>query len=204
MLGFSVTENSFLFTYHLITIYYLISSITLRDESSDTAPLPECIASEITAVATTGTSAAPPWRPPPASFSQSTPTRGPERPSPPISPAHQDRVPPIVTCICWNHRILPVSASANKVYSRVKFLFVCFSGRVVSIFYFSQNPSWSAQMKWPGWSKLFSCFGGCLLCTGCSTNVSCCGSTINQYGGQESERKATPSNPASVPDLISM
>jgi hypothetical protein len=37
MLGFSLTENSFLFTYHLIAIYYLISSITLRDASSETA-----------------------------------------------------------------------------------------------------------------------------------------------------------------------
>jgi hypothetical protein len=144
MLGFSVTENSFLFTYHLITIYYLISSITLRDESSNTAPLPECTTLEITAVATTGTSAAPPQRLPLVSFSRSAPTRGPEHPSPPTSPVHQDQVPPIVTCICWNHRILPVSASANQVYSRAKFLFVCFSGRVVSISFFSQNPSWSA------------------------------------------------------------
>jgi hypothetical protein len=77
MLGFSVTENSFLFTYHLIAIYYLISSITLRDASSETAALPECTALEITVVATTGRSAAPPPRPPPASFSRSAPTREP-------------------------------------------------------------------------------------------------------------------------------
>jgi hypothetical protein len=144
MLGFSITENLFLFTYHLITFYYLINSITLRDESSDTAPLSECTALEITAVATTGTSAAPPRRPPPVSFYRSAPTRGPERPSPPTSPTHQDRVPTSVTCICWNRRILPVSASGNQAYSWAKFLFVCFSGRVVSISFFSQKPSWSA------------------------------------------------------------
>jgi hypothetical protein len=206
MLGFSVTENLFLFTYHLITIYYLISSITLRDASSDTAPLPECTALEITAVATTGRSAEPPPRPPPASFSRSAPIWGPQRPSPPASPAHQDRVPPIVTCICWNHRILSVSASANQAYSRAKFLFVCFTGRVVSISFFSQNPSWSAKMKFPRWSKLFSCFRGCLPCSNCSTNVSCCGTSMitNNYGGQELERQATASNPALLPDLISM
>jgi hypothetical protein len=26
-------------------------------------------------------------------------------------------------------------------------------------------------MKFPRWSKLFSCFGGCLPCSNCSTNV---------------------------------
>jgi hypothetical protein len=135
--------------------------ITLRGISFETAALPECTASEITAVATTGRSAAPPPRPPPAGFSWSAPTRGPQRPSPPTSLAHQDRVPPIVTCICWNHRILPVSASANPQNPRMKFLFVCFSGRIVSISIFSQNPSWS-KMKFSSWSKLFSYFGGCL------------------------------------------
>jgi hypothetical protein len=143
MVGFSLTENSFLFTYHLIAIYYLISSITLCDASSETTALPECTALEITAVATIGRSTAPPPRPPPVGFSQSALTWGPQRPSPPTSPAHQDRVPPIVTCIYWNHRILPVSASANQAYSRTKFLFVCFSGRFLSISFFSQNPSWS-------------------------------------------------------------
>ncbi|XP_025813018.1 RING finger protein 44-like [Panicum hallii] len=65
--------------------------ITLRGISFETAALPECTASEITAVATTGRSAAPPPRPPPAGFSWSAPTRGPQRPSPPTSLAHQDR-----------------------------------------------------------------------------------------------------------------
>jgi hypothetical protein len=128
---------------------------------------------------------APPPRLPPAGFSRRAPTRGPQRPSPPTSPAHQDRVPPIVTCICWNHRILPVSASANPQNPRTKFLFVCFSGRILSISIFSQNPSWS-KLKFPSWSKLFSCFGGCLPCSNCSTNVSCCvTSTItNNYRGR--------------------
>jgi hypothetical protein len=157
--------------------------ITLRDVSSETAAHPERTALEITAVATAGRFVAPPLRPPPAAFSRSTPTRGPQRPSPPTSPAHQDRVPPIVTCICWNHRILPVSASANQQNPWMKFLFVCFSGRILSISIFSQNPSWS-KMKFPSWSKLFSCFGGCLPCSNYSTNVSCCGTiTNNSYGG---------------------
>jgi hypothetical protein len=205
MLRFSITENSFLFTYHLITFYYLISSITLRDESSKTAPRPECTALEITAVDTTTETSAPPRRPPPESFSRSVTTRGPARPSPPTSSAHQDRVPPIVKCICWNRCILPVSASTNQAYSRAKCLFVCFSGRVVSISVSSHNPSWSAQMKWPKWSKLFSWLGGCLPCSNCSTNVSCCGNAmIINYGGQESEMQATPSTPAPLPDLISV
>jgi hypothetical protein len=158
--------------------------ITIGGASSETAALPECTASEITAVATTGRSAAPPPRPPPAGFSRSAPTRGPQRPSPPTFPAHQDRVPPIITCICWNHRILHVSALANQQNPRTKFLFVCFSGRILSISIFSQNSSWS-KMKFPSWSKLFSCFGGWLPCSNCSTSVSCCGtSTItNNYGG---------------------
>jgi hypothetical protein len=179
--------------------------ITLHGASFETAALPECTTSEITAVATTGRSASPPPRPPPVGFSSSTPTRGPQRPSPSTSPAHQDRVPPIVTCICWNHRILPVSVSANQQNPRMKFLFVCFSGRILSISIFSQNPSWS-KMKFPSWSNLFSCFGGCLPCSNCSTNVSCCGtSTItNNYGGQESESQASASKQAALPDLISM
>jgi hypothetical protein len=178
--------------------------ITLRDASSETAALPECTALEITAVATTGRSAAPPSRPPPAGFSRSAPTRGPQRPSPLTSPAHQDRVPPIVTCICWNHRILAVSASANQQNPRMKFLFVCFSGRILSISIFSQNPSWS-KIKFPSWSKLFSCFGGYLPSSNCSTNVSCCGTiTNNNYGGQESESQASASKQTALPDLISM
>jgi hypothetical protein len=158
--------------------------ITLRGASSETATLSECTASKITTVTTTGRSAAPPPRPPPAGFSWSAPTRGPQRPSPPASPAHQDRVPPIVTCICWNHRILPISASANPQNPRTKFLFVCFSGRILSIYIFSQNPSWS-KMKFPSWLKLFSCFGSYLPCSNCSTNVSCCGTSMitNNYGG---------------------
>jgi hypothetical protein len=96
MLGFSLIEKIFLFTYHLIVIYYLISSITLRDASSETAALSKCAALEITAVATTGRFAAPPPRPPPAGFSRSAPTREPQRPSPPTSPTHQDRVPPLL------------------------------------------------------------------------------------------------------------
>jgi hypothetical protein len=180
-----------------------MSSITLRDESSDTDPLPEGTALEITAVDTTTETSAPPRRPPPESFSRSMPTRGPARPSPPTSPAHQDRVAPNVKCVCWNRRIFPVSASANQAYSRVKFLFVCFSCRVVSISVFSHNPSWSAQMKWPGWAKLFTCFGGCIPCSGCNTNVNCC-STVNNYGGQESEGTRAPSKPAEMADLISM
>ncbi|KAG2481450.1 hypothetical protein PVAP13_J041640 [Panicum virgatum] len=187
----------------LETAALAITDITLRGASSETATLPERTASEITAVTTTGRSAAPPPRPP----------RGPSRrPSPPTPPAHQDRVPPIVTCICWNHRILPVSASANP---RTKFLFVCFSGRILSISIFSQNPSWS-KMKFPSWSKLFSCFGGCLPCSNCSTNVSCFGTITNNYGGQdddlarnftnkkESESQASASKQAALPDLISM
>jgi hypothetical protein len=70
--------------------------ITLRDASSETAALLECTALEITVVATAGRSAAPPPRPPPVGFSRSAPTRGPQRPSPPTSPAHQDRVPPLL------------------------------------------------------------------------------------------------------------
>jgi hypothetical protein len=178
--------------------------ITLRDASSVTAALPEYTALEIMAVTTTGRSAVPPPRPPPAGFSRSMPTRGPQRPSPPTSLAHQDRVPPIVTCICWNHRILHVSASANQQNPRMKFLFVCFSGRILSISIFSQNPSWS-KMKFPSWSKLFNCFSGCLPCSNCSTNVSCCGTiTNNSYGGQESESQASASKQAALPDLISM
>jgi hypothetical protein len=122
--------------------------IALRGASSKTAALPECTASEITTVATTGRSAAPPPRPPPAGFSRSSPTRGPQGPSPPTSPAHQDRVAPIVTCICWNHRILSVSASANPQNPWTKFLFLCFSGRILSISIFSQNPSWY-KIKFP-------------------------------------------------------
>jgi hypothetical protein len=180
-----------------------MSSITLRDESSDTDPLPEGTALEITAVDTTTETSAPPRRPPPESFSGSATTRGLARPSPPTSPVHQDRVTPIVKCICWNHRILPVSASANQTYSRVKFLYVCFSGRVVSISVFSHNPRWSAQMKWPGWAKMFTCFGGCIPCSGCNTNVNCF-STVNHYGGQQSEGTRPPSKPAEMADLISM
>jgi hypothetical protein len=60
-------------------------------------------------------------------------------------------------------------------------------------------------MKFPSWSKLFSCFGGCLPCSNGSTNVSCYGTiTNNNYGGQESERQASASNQAPLPDLISM
>jgi hypothetical protein len=70
---------------------------------------------------------------------------------------------------------------------------------------FSQNPSWS-KMKFLSWSKLFNCFGGCIPCSKCSTNVSYCGtSTItNNYRGQELESQASASKQAALPDLISM
>jgi hypothetical protein len=73
-------------------------------------------------------------------------------------------------------------------------------------------------MKFPSWLKLFSCFGGCLPCSNCSTNVSCLGtSTINNnYGGKEDdlarnftnkkegESQASASKQAALPDLLSM
>jgi hypothetical protein len=79
-----------------------------------------------------------------------------------------------------------------------------FNGRILSISIFSQNLSWS-KMKFPSWLKPFSCFGGCLPCSNCSTNVSCCGTITNtSYGGQESESQASASKQAALPDLISM
>ncbi|XP_025803435.1 uncharacterized protein LOC112882571 [Panicum hallii] len=100
---------------------------------------------------------------------------------------------------------------------RTKFVFVCFSARILSISIFSRNPSRS-KIKFPIWSKVLSCFGCCLTCSNCTTNVSCCGtSTItNNYGGQndglarnftnkkESESQASASKQAALPDLISI
>jgi hypothetical protein len=178
-----------------------VLGITVRGSSSKTAALPECRSRR---------------SPPPADLrrllrdrhQRALPECADTGTTAPITtniPRASGSGTPIVTCICWNHRILPISASANQQNPRTKFLFVCFSGRILSISIFSQNPSWS-KMKFPSWSKLFSCFGGCLPCSKCSTNVSCCGTrTItNNYGGQESESQASASKQAALPDLISM
>jgi hypothetical protein len=148
MLGFSVTKNSFLFTYHLITIYYLISSITLRDESSDTALLPECTALEIMAIATTSTSAVPPRRPPPARFSRSAPTRGPECPSPPTSPAHQDRVPPLLHAFAGIIAFfLYLHQQARRIHGRSFSLFAL----VVGLYRFLiSHKTRAGQHRWSG------------------------------------------------------
>jgi hypothetical protein len=194
--------------------------ITLLGASSETPALPECTASEITAVAT-GKSAAPP----PAGFSTTSrrsATRGPQLPSPPTSPGFSTtscrsatRGPqrpspptsPIVAGICCNRRILPESASANP---RRKLLFVCCTGGHLSISIVSRNPgntSWS-RMKFPSLTKLFSCFGGCLPCNDCAVTVNCCVSGNNNANrGQDvdsAREAASAPKPAPMPDLISM